>query len=113
MRAFEERPDIGAPMAANLTGEFRLQIGEPDVIGPTLRADYYRMRALVIAEQTTAGRRGSGIRRKVVSQRQANCEVERDANSDRNAGCIHLSPLVRARLLSICWTAQPAGELSH
>jgi hypothetical protein len=33
----------------NLTCEFRLQIGEPDVIGPKLRADYDRVRALVVS----------------------------------------------------------------
>jgi hypothetical protein len=36
---FEQRPDIGASMAANLTSEFRLKIGKPDVIGPTPRTD--------------------------------------------------------------------------
>ena len=41
------RPDIGAAVAADLTSEFRLKIGKPDVIGPKLRADHDRMCARV------------------------------------------------------------------
>jgi hypothetical protein len=46
---FEERTDIGTPVAANLTGEFRLQIGNPDVIAPTAGIDHNGMRAFVVA----------------------------------------------------------------
>jgi hypothetical protein len=45
-------------MTANLTGEFRLQIGNPDVIAPTAGIDHNGMRAFVIAESDQAG--GSG-----------------------------------------------------
>ena len=44
-RLLKQGPDIGAAEAADLAGEFRLQIGEPDVIGPTLSTDHDRMRA--------------------------------------------------------------------
>ena len=32
-------PDIGAPMAANLTGEFRLQVGQVNVTAPVAGVD--------------------------------------------------------------------------
>jgi len=37
-------------VAADLTGEFRLQVGEPNVTGPTLRTDDDGMRALVVGK---------------------------------------------------------------
>ena len=43
------RPDIRAAMAANLTGEQRLQIGQPDMIRPAVAVDLDMMRALVVA----------------------------------------------------------------
>ena len=46
----EQRPDICAPMAANLTGKSRLQIGQAHVIDPAV-GDHDGMRALVIGAQ--------------------------------------------------------------
>jgi hypothetical protein len=36
----EQRPDVCAPMAANLTGKSRLQIGQADVIAPAAGVHY-------------------------------------------------------------------------
>ena len=44
----EERPDIGAAVAAGLAGELRLKIGQPHVIGPSVCADRDRMTAAVV-----------------------------------------------------------------
>jgi hypothetical protein len=35
-RRLKQRPDIGAPVAADLADEQRLKIGEPDMIGPAV-----------------------------------------------------------------------------
>jgi hypothetical protein len=48
-RVLEERPDIGAAVAADLTGEPRLQVRQSSVVTPTASVDHDRMRALVIA----------------------------------------------------------------
>ena len=45
----EQRPDIGAPPATGLAGKLGLQIRQPDVIGPKLRADDNRVRAFKVA----------------------------------------------------------------
>jgi hypothetical protein len=44
----EQRPDIGAVFPASLANEQRLQIGQPDVIGPAIRADRDRIAATII-----------------------------------------------------------------
>ena len=44
----KQRPDIGATVAASLTGELRFEIGQPDMIGPAIGVDHDRMRAFVI-----------------------------------------------------------------
>jgi hypothetical protein len=46
----EQRPDICAPMAANLTGKSRLQIGQAHVIAPAADLDHDRVRALWSAQ---------------------------------------------------------------
>jgi hypothetical protein len=57
--SLKERPDIGAAMAADLAEESRLQVREPDVVGPLRGVDHGRMRAVVIAaEGDDAGRAG-------------------------------------------------------
>jgi hypothetical protein len=43
------RPDIGTAVAASPTGELRLEIGKPDMIGPAIGIDDDRMRTPVIA----------------------------------------------------------------
>jgi hypothetical protein len=45
----EQRPDIGTMVATSLTGELRLEIGKPDMIGPAIGIDDDRMRTPVIA----------------------------------------------------------------
>jgi hypothetical protein len=47
-RPVEIRTDIGAPLAANLAGEQRLDIGQPDVIGPSVRADGRRVATAIV-----------------------------------------------------------------
>src|ERR1700687_3454999 len=44
----KRRPDIAAVVSASLTGELRLQIGQPDVIRPVLSIDHDRMRAAIV-----------------------------------------------------------------
>ena len=44
----KHRPDIGATVAASLTGELRFEIGQADMVGPTIGVDRKRMRAFVI-----------------------------------------------------------------
>jgi hypothetical protein len=39
----KHRPDIGAAVAASLTGELRFEIGQPDMIGPAIGVDHDRM----------------------------------------------------------------------
>jgi hypothetical protein len=52
----EIRAYVRAFLAASLTGEPRLKIGQPDLIGPSVPADCRRMAALVIGaiDQETA-----------------------------------------------------------
>jgi hypothetical protein len=45
----EQRPDIGAAVPANLTGEFRLQVGQPYIIAPMMGIDDDRVSAFVVA----------------------------------------------------------------
>ena len=54
-------PDIGAPLAARLTGEQRLYIGQPDVIGPSVRAHGRRVAASIVGaiDQEAANAGGS------------------------------------------------------
>jgi hypothetical protein len=63
-----KRSDIGAAMAARLADEQRLQIGQPDLIGPAVPVDLLMVRALVgraIDRQPTAARRiGAGSDRR-------------------------------------------------
>jgi hypothetical protein len=47
--ALEERPDIGAPMAANLTGEFRPQVGQAHIIAPAIGIYDDRVSASIVA----------------------------------------------------------------
>ena len=42
-------PDIGAAVPANLTGEFRLQVGQPYIIAPLIGIDDDRVSAFVVA----------------------------------------------------------------
>jgi hypothetical protein len=44
----KQRPDIGATVAASLTGELRFEIGQPDMVWPAIGVDHDRMRAFVI-----------------------------------------------------------------
>jgi hypothetical protein len=44
----EVRPDVSPSLAAGLADEPRLEIGQPDVIRPSISADRDRMTALVI-----------------------------------------------------------------
>src|SRR5258708_19570129 len=45
-------PDISAPLAAGLTGEQRLDVGQPDTIAPAIGADLDGMGALVVTPVT-------------------------------------------------------------
>jgi len=45
----KQRPDIGAAVAASLADKQRLEIREPNVIGPTVSVDHDRMRTVIIA----------------------------------------------------------------
>jgi hypothetical protein len=45
----EERPDIGAAVAADLTGEPRLQVRQSSVVTPTASVDHDGMRTTIIA----------------------------------------------------------------
>jgi hypothetical protein len=45
---FEQRPNVGASLAASLADEPRFQIGQPDVIGPLVGADRDRMAAAIV-----------------------------------------------------------------
>src|SRR5215469_16957277 len=45
----EIRPNVGAALAADCTGEARLDAGKTNVVGPWLAADSLRMAALVVA----------------------------------------------------------------
>ena len=47
-RVLEYWPDVGPPIAANLTCKSRLQVGQPNVITPSDGVDHDRMRALVV-----------------------------------------------------------------
>ena len=47
-RILKQRSDVGVLLAAGLAGEQRLDIGQPDIIGPSVSADRGRMAALVI-----------------------------------------------------------------
>jgi hypothetical protein len=47
-RVLEQRPDVGIPMAANLTRKPRLKVGQANVIAPAAGVDHDGMRALVI-----------------------------------------------------------------
>jgi hypothetical protein len=42
------RPDVGAPLAASLTGKPRLNIRQPDVIRPSIRAQRRPMTAVKV-----------------------------------------------------------------
>ncbi len=42
------RPDIGAPLAACLTDEQRFKIGQPNMVRPSIRAEAYRVSALIV-----------------------------------------------------------------
>jgi hypothetical protein len=44
----KERPDVCAPMAANLTGKPRLKVRQADVIAPAAGVDHDGMRALIV-----------------------------------------------------------------
>jgi hypothetical protein len=44
----EIRADVSASLAADLAGEARLDIGQPNIIRPSVAADAYRMAALVV-----------------------------------------------------------------
>ncbi len=44
----EQRPDIGAPLPASLTGKLRLQIGKPDAIGPLAGCDRDMVGAAIV-----------------------------------------------------------------
>jgi len=45
----KQRPDVGAAMPADLTGELRFEIRQPDLIGPAVGIDHNGMRAFVVA----------------------------------------------------------------
>jgi len=45
----KQRSNIGAAVPTSLTGELRLEVGQPDIIRPLAGIDHYRMRALVVA----------------------------------------------------------------
>jgi hypothetical protein len=49
VRRLKQRPDIGAPMATCLAHEQRLEIRQPDIIGPTVCVEHDRMRTSIIA----------------------------------------------------------------
>jgi hypothetical protein len=55
--------DIGASLAANLAGKARLDIGQPDVIRPSVAADRCPMAALVIRaiDQETTNASGAHL----------------------------------------------------
>ena len=42
------RPDVGTPLAAGLANEACLEIGNPDVIRPLIRADRDREAAVIV-----------------------------------------------------------------
>jgi hypothetical protein len=42
------RPDVSASLAAGLANEPRFQIGEPDVVGPWVRAERNRLAAMIV-----------------------------------------------------------------
>jgi hypothetical protein len=47
-RVLERGPDVGTPMAANLTGKPRLKVRQADVIAPAAGVDHDGMRALIV-----------------------------------------------------------------
>jgi hypothetical protein len=51
-------PDIGAAVPANLTGEFRLQVGQPYIIAPLIGIDDDRVSAFVVAAKDLQPARG-------------------------------------------------------
>jgi len=57
----EVRADIRAPLAAGLAGEAKLDIGQPNIIGPSVAADRRPMAALIIRaiDQETANASGA------------------------------------------------------
>src|SRR5258706_10992117 len=57
------RPDISASPAARLADELRLQIGQPDVIGPSVAADRRPMAAVIVGaiDQQAANAGGSHL----------------------------------------------------
>ena len=59
----EIRADIGALLAAGLTGEQRFQIRQPNMITPAIGADFYGMGALVVraVDQETANASGAHL----------------------------------------------------
>ncbi len=56
-------PDISAPLAAGLTGEQRLDVGQPDTIAPAIGADLDGMGALVV---TAVNQKPARISSKVI-----------------------------------------------
>jgi len=55
----EIRADVSASLAADLAGEARLDVGQPNVIRPSVAADRYPMAAFVIgAAAASAPHRG-------------------------------------------------------
>src|SRR5215831_12525875 len=51
--------DVGPALAADRTGETRLKIAEPKIIGPAIPADRCRMRAVVVAAVDHDAARGT------------------------------------------------------
>jgi hypothetical protein len=49
IRALKQRPDIGAVATAGLANEFRLQIGQANVVAPLGGVDHDGMRAFEVA----------------------------------------------------------------
>jgi|SRR5882672_1361148 len=56
----EVRPNVGTPMAANLTGELRLKVGQAHMIRLAFRVNHDRMRALVVAAVDKKPARAAG-----------------------------------------------------
>jgi hypothetical protein len=42
------RPDVGAALAARPADEARLDVGQPDIIGPSIPADHDRVAAAIV-----------------------------------------------------------------
>jgi hypothetical protein len=47
----KQRPNVGAATPANLTDEQRLEVGQPDVIGPAVSVDLDVVRAAIVSAQ--------------------------------------------------------------